>query len=64
MIEAKEYYGLLEMFERQHNLKPSDREKDKEIWKKGYTYSNGEINKLFKAFESGYSFAKHLFKES
>lgn len=62
MINSSEYYELLEMFEKTFNLKVSAREKDKELWKKGYTYASGEINKIFKAYEMGYSYGK--FKEA
>src|SRR5690606_10690776 len=54
----KEHYELLEQFEREYQLKPDAREKDKAWWKRGHIYSNGEINRDFQNYRRGYSFGK------
>lgn len=55
MLQTKEHYELMEIFEREHNRHRLDREKDKELWKKGAIYQDGHVNGLFLAYRKGYA---------
>jgi uncharacterized membrane protein len=57
---GKEHYDLLDQFERDRGLRAPVREKDKEWWKRGYIYCNGEINKQFVAYRMGYTLGKRV----
>jgi hypothetical protein len=59
-INSKEHYDLMAQFERDNKLTPSHREKDKEWWKRGQVYENGEVNRNFIYFRQGYSFGKSI----
>ena len=60
-LTSKEHYDLMLMFEREFaGTARLDREKDKELWKKGQVYESGETNKLFLAYRKGYSFGKFI----
>lgn len=58
MLNTKEHYDLLEAFERDFSEERLDREKDKELWKKGILYESGNTNNLFLAYRLGYSLGK------
>ena len=57
-IGTKEHYEMIENFEKNFNYIRLDKEENRELWKKGIIYQNGETNNLFKAFSIGYSFAR------
>lgn len=54
-IGSKEHYDILEQFEKEFYYLRLDREQNKETWKKGDVYENGETNNIYKAFILGYS---------
>lgn len=56
----KEYYEVLNVFERNYSYLRLDREKDKENWKIGWIYECGQTNELFKAYLSGYCLGKAI----
>jgi len=56
MIESKEHYELMEMFEKDFDYLRLDREKNKELWKSKQVYQSGEVNQLFLAYRLGYSY--------
>jgi len=55
MLMTKEHYELMASFEREHKHHRLDREKDKELWKKGAVYQDGRVNELFLAYRKGYA---------
>lgn len=55
MLMTKEHYELMASFEREHKHRRLDREKDKELWKKGAVYQDGHVNELFLAYRKGYA---------
>ena len=57
-IGSKEHYEILENFEKNFKYLRLDKEKNKELWSKGYVYENGDANTIYKAFLSGYSLAR------
>lgn len=63
MLLTKEHYELLSEFERTFKGKRLDREQNKELWKKGQVYENGEVNDLYKAFILGYTLGKAIERE-
>lgn len=58
MLKTKEHYELMAQFEKEFKNRSIDREKDKNLWETGELYINGETNKLFKAYRSGYIYGK------
>ena len=58
-LGSKEFYELMETYERYMHLDSSDRE-NKSIWERGYYYKNGYDDKGFKTFIAGYQHAKSL----
>jgi hypothetical protein len=54
-IGSKEHYDIMQQFEKNYNCVPLAKEQDKELWKQGYIYQNGDVNNLFKAYRTGYS---------
>lgn len=63
LIHTKEHYELISEFERNFKGIRLDKEKNKELWKKGHVYENGETNSLFLAFRLGYSVGKVVERE-
>ena len=61
MLRSKEYYDMMATFEKNFSCERFDKE-DKELWSKGIVYQSGEVNKLFRAFELGYSSAKQEYQ--
>lgn len=57
MLGTKEHYELLEQFEKNFGNMRLDRE-EKEMWKIGAVYQNGETNNMYKAYILGYSLGK------
>ena len=45
----------MQRFEKSFSGLRLDREKDKELWKRGFVYENGEANELFMAYRAGYA---------
>lgn len=59
----KEFYDLMEQFERDYHHLRMDREKDKTLWKTGNVYECGETNKTFLIYCMGYSYGKTIIRE-
>ena len=59
MLLSKEFYELVEMFEREkfYGANRYDKE-EKSLWPKGNVYQCGETNKMFRIYMRGYSFGK------
>ena len=53
---SKEYYEALDAFESAIGFKPDREEKDQ--WKSGNVYCNGDTNRDWKMFEKGYALAR------
>lgn len=58
MLMTREYYKLMEMFEKEQPGR-LDREA-KEFWPQGRIYQNGEVNALFLMFQRGYALGKFV----
>jgi hypothetical protein len=58
MLNTKEHYDLMAQFEKEFKHCRLDRERDKELWKAGQVYENGETNELFKAYRIGYTLGR------
>ncbi len=56
MLNSKEHYDLMAVFERQHSGR-FDKE-DKSLWPKGVIYQDGHVNELFLAFRRGHAYAE------
>lgn len=56
-VGDKEFYELLDMFERTFPSFRKDRE-EPEMWARGNVYQHGEYNKLFLIYRAGYTFGK------
>jgi hypothetical protein len=54
---SKEQYDLMNQFEREFKTERLDKE-NKDMWSKGRIYQDGNVNRLFLAYRSGYSFGK------
>lgn len=63
MLLTKEWYDLVAQFEKQFAYMRLDKEKDKELWKKGHVYEDGHTNLFFMAFSKGYAFGKVVGRE-
>lgn len=57
MLNTKEHYQLMEMFEKSFRGNRFDKE-DKSFWAKGNVYQCGVTNNLFLAYRLGYAFGK------
>jgi len=55
-IGSKEHYEIMKQFERDFKYLPLTKEQDKDLWKIGAVYKNGQTKDLFKAFRIGYYF--------
>lgn len=53
----KEFYDLIEMFEKEYKGNRLDKE-DKKYWAKNIFYQDGLVNNLFLAYRKGYTFGK------
>lgn len=56
-IGSKDFYELLEMFEKEFSGYRLDREA-KEFWAKGNVYQSGETNALFLAYRRGVAYGR------
>ena len=63
ILGSKEHFEIMADFEKNFKHLRLDREKDKELNKKGILYQSGETNNLFKAFILGYSFGKFTYSQ-
>lgn len=54
MLYTKEWYEIMESFEKGHYGRFRMDREDKEIWKIGAYYQNGECNEWFKMYLAGY----------
>ena len=59
---TKEYYEALEVFEGVLGFKPEREER--ENWKAGNVYCNGDVNRDWKMFERGYALARCVYLNS
>jgi hypothetical protein len=59
-IKSKEFSDLMKQFELTVGKYMNHNKEEKELWGKGYFYTNGETNDKFKMFWNGYQFAKSL----
>jgi hypothetical protein len=59
-LGSKEYYEIVKSFEKSNLCSTNSFAKvtDPEWVIKGYVYENGEVNQMFKAFQSGYAAAR------
>ena len=55
MLLTKEHYELLARFEADHKHRRLTREQNKELWKRGNVYEDGQVNDLFLAYRKGYA---------
>jgi hypothetical protein len=63
-LGSKEHYDLMDQFEREFKQDfRLDREKDREWWRQGHCYENGEASKAFNAYIRGYSLGKAVERE-
>ena len=60
---GKEHYELMDNFEKQYKKVGRIDREGKSMWPKQTFYENGEINKLFLAYSSGYSLSKDLHRQ-
>jgi hypothetical protein len=60
MLHTKEYYSVMEQFEKDNADYPLHREA-KKFWERGIIYQNGEVNGLFNSYLQGYSLGKSIF---
>ena len=59
MLFSKEHYDLMTQFEKDcKDLGVRFQREDKEIWKNGHIYQNGDTNNLFIAYRRGHAFGK------
>lgn len=60
MLATKEYYELIEMFEKNAG-KPFRKDKEpKDMWNRGIVYQDGMANEFFKMFLEGYAYGKAI----
>ena len=60
-LGSKEHQEIMEAFE-SLKLGRLDREDNKETWKRGNVYQDGQVNELFKIYRHGYSRAKSVYQ--
>ena len=60
-IGSKEHQEILENFEKNFSDLRLDKEENKQLWRKGIVYQNGETNKLYNVFILGYGFARVVY---
>jgi uncharacterized protein (UPF0332 family) len=58
MINSREHYDLIAMFEREFKGEGRLDKEPKDIWSKGNVYQDGTMNRLFLAYRRGYAFGK------
>jgi hypothetical protein len=61
MIGSKEFYELIENFEKNISYLPygvSFEKEERSMWEQGQIYQNGQTNNYFKCFMLGYQFGK------
>lgn len=63
MLMTKEHYDLMASFEREYKHRRLDREKNKELWKIGAVYEDGNMNEIFLAYRKGYALGTFLSQE-
>lgn len=62
-INSSEHDELMKRFEHYSCGKFHPDVEDVSLWRKDIIYQNGELNRLFLAFRSGYEFAKEKLNE-
>ena len=63
MFGTKEFYDIIEMFEKEFKGEFRFDRENKEIWSKGYVYQHGDCNRMFQAFLRGVSFGKLYYRD-
>ena len=66
MLETKEFYDIMDFFERwgKTEIRTGSmgfHREPKESWKNRVYYSDGEVNKAFKIFHSGYMLGRSTY---
>lgn len=59
-VGTKEFYDILENFEKNFNHMRLDKE-SKELWCVGQIYQNGETNNAYQAYIKGYSLGRAVY---
>jgi hypothetical protein len=59
-VGTKEFYDILESFEKNFNHMRLDKE-SKEYWSTGQVYENGEANNAYRAYVLGYSLGRAVY---
>jgi len=59
-VNSKEHDEMMKQFEKDHGYSGYEKE-DRSWWNKAIFYQNGEINKLFLMYKSGYSFGRCVY---
>lgn len=62
LIKSKEHYDLIAAFEKIFPHERLDKE-NKDIWKDGHIYENGNTNNLFLAYRMGYASGKAEYQQ-
>ena len=62
-VGSKEFYEIVEMFDKEYKGYRLEKE-DKTMWLSGNVYQNGEVNRLFMAYQKGYSLARCVYQNS
>ena len=60
-VGSKEFYELIENFERNEKHLPyagSFEKEDRRLWSEGQVYQDGQVNNFFKCFMLGYQFGR------
>ena len=61
MLNSKEWYELIDSFEKKFSHMRLTREKDEKLKRIGIIYESGETNNSFQAYQAGYAFGKSSF---
>lgn len=61
-LGSKEHYEVISLFERIYKV-TNPRYESREIQEKGFIYQNGELNRRFIDFRSGYAAAKCVYQQ-
>ena len=62
-LGTKEFYEALEFFERIKSVRGNYEREEKELWKIGAIYKNGEVNTAFNYFLKGINYGILLCRE-
>lgn len=68
-IGSDEHYAILAAFDKwvksagASGIRSDISKEDRDFWKTGNVYKNGEVNNAYKAFINGYAYAKCALRE-